>query len=54
MREVVTYVSEKAIVRVYPSKMPPEEFRANLEAACRKFYSELMKANAFEEKEKKQ
>lgn len=52
MTEVMTFVSEKAVVRVHPSKMTQEEFRANLESAARKFYAELMKTKAFEEEKK--
>lgn len=48
MSEIVTFESEKAVVRVHPSKMTPEEFRANLEDAARKFYAELKKTKYFE------
>lgn len=51
MEQVITYETERAIVRIHPSKMAPDEFRANLEAACRKFYSDIKKES---KKEKKQ
>lgn len=51
MTEVVTFESEKAVVRVHLSKKTPEEFRENLESAARKFYSELKKTKVFENKE---
>lgn len=43
MEQVFTYESEKAIVRIHPSKKTPEQFRSDLEAACRKFYSDINK-----------
>ena len=50
MAEVITYETERAIVRIHPSKMTPDEFRANLEAACRKFYSDIKKSESKKEK----
>lgn len=50
MEEVFIYESEKAIVRIHPSKMAPDEFRANLETACRKFYSDIKKSESKKEK----
>lgn len=51
MAEVITYETEQAIVRIHPSKMAPDEFRANLEAACRKFYSDIKKTESKKEKQ---
>lgn len=51
MAEVITYETERAIVRIHPSKMAPDEFRANLEAACRKFYSDIKKTESKKEKQ---
>ncbi len=44
MTEVFTYESEKAVVRINPGKMTDEEFRATLEKAARKFYSDIKKS----------
>ncbi len=43
MAEVFTYETEKAIVRIHPGKLSPEEFRATIESAARKFYSDIKK-----------
>lgn len=43
MTEVFTYESEKATVRIHPGKMSSEEFRATIESAARKFYSDIKK-----------
>jgi hypothetical protein len=43
MTEVFTYESEKAVVRIHPGKMTDEEFRATIEKAARKFYSDIKK-----------
>ena len=51
MEQVFTYETPKAIVRIHPSKMTPDEFRANLEAACRKFYSDIKKSESKKEKQ---
>ena len=50
MERVTVYESEKATVRIHPGKMTPDEFRANLESACRKFYSDIKKENKKEKK----
>lgn len=52
MAEVFIYESEKAIVRIHPSKMTQDEFRTTIEAAARKFYSDIKKSES--KKEKKQ
>lgn len=51
MTEVFTYESEKAIVRIHPGKMSGEEFRATLETASRKFYSDIKKSESKKEKQ---
>jgi hypothetical protein len=50
MEQVAVYETPKATVRIHPSKMAPDEFRANLEAACRKFYSDIKKSESKKEK----
>ena len=50
MTEVFIYETERAIVRIHPSKKTPEQFRADLEAACRKFYSDIQKESKKENK----
>ena len=52
MAEVFIYESEKAIVRIHPGKMTQDEFRTTIEAAARKFYSDIKKSES--KKEKKQ
>lgn len=49
MAEVFTYESEKAIVRIHPGKMSGEEFRATIETAARKFYSDIKKTETKKE-----
>lgn len=49
--EVFTYETEKAIVRIHPGKSSEEEFRAIIEEAARKFYSDIRKDQK-KEKEK--
>ena len=49
MSEVFTYESEKATVRIHTGKMTPEEFRTTLEAAARKFYSDIKKSDSKKE-----
>ena len=49
MSEVFTYESEKAIVRIHPGKLSPEEFRATIESAARKFYSDIKKSDSKKE-----
>ena len=44
MSEVFTFESEKGIVRIHPGKMSGEEFRATIETAARKFYSDIKKS----------
>jgi len=50
MEQVITYETERAIVRVHPSKKTPEQFRSDLEEACRKFYSDIKKEQKKEKK----
>ena len=45
MTEPFVYESEKAIVRIHPGKMSGEEFRTTIEAAARKFYSDIKKSD---------
>lgn len=52
MAEPFVYETEKATVRIHTGKMTPEEFRTTLEAAARKFYSDIKKSEC--QKEKKQ
>jgi hypothetical protein len=49
MAEPFIYESEKATVRVHTGKMTPEEFRTTIEAAARKFYSEIKKSDSKKE-----
>ena len=51
MTEVFTFESEKAIVRIHPGKMSSEEFRATIESAARKFYSDIKKSETKKEKQ---
>lgn len=51
MAEVFTYESEKAIVRIHTGKLSPEEFRATIETAARKFYSDIKKSETKKEKQ---
>lgn len=44
MAEVFTYETEKAVVRIHPGKLSQEDFRATIEAAARKFYSDIKKS----------
>ena len=44
MAEPFVYESEKAIVRIHPGKLSQEEFRTTIEAAARKFYSDIKKS----------
>jgi hypothetical protein len=44
MTEVFTHESEKAVVRIHPGKLSSEEFRSTIEAAARKFYSDIKKS----------
>lgn len=44
MAEVFTYETEKAVVRIHTGKLSPEEFRATIESAARKFYSDIKKS----------
>lgn len=46
MAEVFTHESEKAVVRIHTGKLSPEEFRATIESAARKFYSDIKKSEA--------
>lgn len=50
MEQITTYESEKATVRIHPSKKTPDAFRADMEAACRKFYSDIKKESKKEKK----
>jgi hypothetical protein len=50
--EPFVYETEKAIVRIHPGKLSPEEFRATVEAAARKFYSDIKKSESKKEKSK--
>ena len=43
MAEPFVYETERAIVRIHPGKMSGEEFRATIEEAARKFYSDIKK-----------
>lgn len=43
MTEVFTYETEKAIVRIHPGNVTEEGFRAAIEQAARKFYSDIRK-----------
>ena len=45
MTEVFTYETPTAIVRIHPGKMSGEEFRATIEEAARKFYSDIKKSD---------
>ena len=47
--EVFVYETERAIVRIHPGKMSGEEFRTTIEAAARKFYSDIMKSESKKE-----
>ena len=49
MAEPFVYESEKATVRIHTGKMTQEEFRTTLEAAARKFYSEIKKSESKKE-----
>ena len=49
MAEPFVYESEKGIVRIHTGKMTPEEFRTTLEAAARKFYSDIKKSDSKKE-----
>ena len=44
MAEPFVYETEKAIVRIHPGKMSGDEFRATIETAARKFYSDIKKS----------
>ncbi len=44
MAEFFEYQTETAIVRLHPGKMSGEEFRATIETAARKFYSDIKKS----------
>ena len=50
MEQVFSYETDRAIVRIHPSKKTPEQFRADLEEACRKFYSDIKKTESKKEK----
>lgn len=50
MAEVFTYETPKATVRIHPGKMSGEEFRATIEEAARKFYSDIKKSENKKEK----
>ena len=52
MAEVFIYETEKAIVRIHTGKMSSEEFRATIESAARKFYSDIKKSEKKKEKVK--
>ena len=52
MAEVFEYQTESAIVRIHPGKMPAEEFRATIESAARKFYSDIKKSETKKEQSK--
>jgi thioredoxin-related protein len=43
--EVFVYETERATVRIHPGKMSGEEFRTTIEAAARKFYSDIKKSD---------
>jgi hypothetical protein len=49
--EPFVYESEKAIVRIHPGKLSPDEFRTTLESAARKFYSDIKKSESKKEKQ---
>ncbi len=49
MAESFVYESEKAIVRIHTGKMTQEEFRTTIEAAARKFYSDIKKSESKKE-----
>ena len=51
MSEVFTYETEKAIVRIHPGKLSSEEFKATIESAARKFYSDIKKSESKKEKQ---
>ena len=44
MAEPFVYETERAIVRIHTGKLTPEEFRTTIEAAARKFYSDIKKS----------
>ena len=49
MTEPFVYETEKATVRIHPGKMTKEEFRTTIEAAARKFYSDIKKSESKKE-----
>ena len=49
MAEVHIYETEKAVVRIHPGKLSPEEFRTTIEQAARKFYSDIKKSDSKKE-----
>jgi hypothetical protein len=49
MSEVFTYETPTATVRIHPGKMSGEEFRTTIEAAARKFYSDIKKSDSKKE-----
>ena len=53
MSEVFTYETPTATVRIHPGKMSGEEFRATIESAARKFYSDIKKSESKKEIHKK-
>ena len=46
METVYVYETERAIIRIHPGKLSAEEFRATVEAAARKFYSDIKKSES--------
>ena len=49
MAEPFVYETERATVRIHTGKMTPDEFRTTLEAAARKFYSDIKKSDSKKE-----
>jgi hypothetical protein len=49
MAEPFVYETPTATVRIHPGKMSGEEFRTTIEAAARKFYSDIKKSESKKE-----
>jgi hypothetical protein len=45
MADPFVYETDRAVVRIHPGKMSGEEFRATIEEAARKFYSDIKKSD---------
>ena len=51
MAEVFVYETPTATVRIHTGKMTPDEFRATIESAARKFYADIKKSESKKEKQ---